>query len=217
MPQPRFSRFGGQAMKDKYLALSVGVILLAGLFFVMGSVLVRKQLAEVERLDIQTRSTLGKLNSARIMEQQLSRFGSILTQSLTSDQAFSEDELKNFNQELEGLIRQNQLEKFLFDPAKKNSWLETGNKYPEPGMIETTFSFQLTGTFAQLGQFVSELEALDQVVKIRYLDVSPAPPEEPGLTEESEQAMDPGVGDLYRLAVEFSLLKVVKGSDYAAR
>lgn len=198
-------------MKGGYLVLIAGIVLLATIFFTTGAVLARRQLEEVARQDSLIKSTLGKLNSARILDQQLSQFRGILIQNLTNDRAFSEDELRTFSQELARLVAQNQLEPYQRDAATKTAWLEIAPKHPEPGMAETTCSLHLRGTFARMGQFIAELEALDQIVRIRYLDISPVQP------EEIEQPEDPESPDSYLIALEFSLLKVVKGAQDAGQ
>ena len=198
-------------MKGGNLVLIAGIVLLATIFFPPGAVLARRQLEEVARQDSLIKSTLGKLNSARILDQQLSQFRGILIQNLTNDRAFSEDDLRTFSQELARLVAQNQLEPYQRDAAPKTAWLEIANQQSGTGMAEAVCRLDLTGTFAQMGQFIAELEALDQLVRINYLDISPLQP------EEIEQPEDPESPDSYLIALEFSLLKVVKGGQDAGQ
>ncbi len=198
-------------MKGGNLVLIAGIVLLAALFFTTGARLVQPQLEEVERQDSLIRSTLGKLNSARILDQQLSQFHGILIQNLTNTPAFAEEELRAFSKDLARLVAQNQLEPHQRDPAQKTAWLEIANQQSGTGMAEAVCRLDLTGTFAQMGQFIAELEALDQLVRINYLDISPLQP------EEIEQPEDPESPANYLIALEFSLLKVVKGGQDAGQ
>jgi Tfp pilus assembly protein PilO len=48
------------------------------------------------------------------------------------------------------------------------------NKFSLPNLIETTYNLELEASYVQIGQFISDLEAQDNIIKIHALDISPA-------------------------------------------
>ncbi len=177
-------------MKEKYLVFILGIILISVLFFLLAGNSLKKNLGEVESYDKKIKTTLEKLNSAMIMDQQLSQFREILDNSLTTDAKFSVDELNAFQKEIERLRDQNQM---------KLIKISDSNKFAEAGMIETTYSIELQGTFRQMGQFISELEAQNHIIKIQYLDVSPL---------QASEKNNPNATNIYRITMEISIFKV---------
>ncbi len=180
-------------MKEKYLVLILGMILISVLFFMLAGNSLKKNYNEVESYDKKIKTTLEKLNSAVIMDQQLSQFKVILDNSLTKESRFSVDELNTFQREIERMRDQNQM---------KLIKISDSNKFTEAGMIETTYSIELQGTFRQMGQFISELEAQNHIIKIQYLDVSPAQ------ASDRNQANNPNAPNIYRITMELSVFKV---------
>ena len=181
-------------MKEKYTVFILGMVLISVLFLMLAGNSLRKNLGEIENYDKKIKTTLEKLNSAMIMDQQLSQFREILDNSLTTEKKFSVDELNNFQRGIEMLRDQNQL---------KLIKISDSNKFTQVGMLETTYTIELQGTFRQMGQFISELEAQNHIIKIQYLDVSPLQ------ATEKSQATD-GSANIYRITMEMSILKVKK-------
>ncbi|MCB5247861.1 MAG: type 4a pilus biogenesis protein PilO [Candidatus Cloacimonetes bacterium] len=184
-------------MKEKYLIFILGMILISVVFFLLAGNSLTKHLGEIESYDNKIKTTLEKLNSAMIMDQQLSQFREILDNSLTTESRFSVDEMNDFQKRIEALRDQNQM---------KLIKISDSNKFTEAGMIETTYSLELQGTFRQMGQFISELEALNHIIKIQYLDVSPAQ------IAEKNESTDSGAPNIYRITMELSIFKVKKGA-----
>ncbi|HOY85201.1 MAG: type 4a pilus biogenesis protein PilO [Candidatus Cloacimonetes bacterium] len=181
-------------MREKYLVFILGMILISVLFFMLAGNSLKKNLGEIENYDKKIKTTLEKLNSAMIMDQQLSQFREILDNSLTTESKFSVDELNNFQREIERLRDQNQM---------KLVKISDSNKFTQSGMIETTYTIELQGTFRQMGQFISELEAQNHIIKIQYLDVAPLQ------ATEKNQASS-GSANIYRITMELSIFKVKK-------
>ncbi len=181
-------------MREKYLVFILGMILISVLFFMLAGNSLKKNKAEIESYDKKIKTTLEKLNSAMIMDQQLSQFREILDNSLTTESKFSVEELNNFQREIERLRDQNQM---------KLVKISDSNKFTQAGMIETTYAIELQGTFRQMGQFISELEAQNHIIKIQYLDVAPVQ-----ATEKNQTSA--GAANIYRITMELSIFKVKK-------
>lgn len=182
-------------MREKYLAFILGMILISVLFFMLVGNSLKKNISEVDSYDKKIKTTLEKLNSAMIMDEQLSQFREILDNSLTKDNRFSVDELNSFQRQIERLRDQNQM---------KLVKISDSNKFAEAGMIETTYNIELQGTFRQMGQFISELEAQNHIIKIQYLDVSPVQ------ATEKTAGNSPNAENIYRITMEISIFKVKK-------
>lgn len=182
-------------MKEKYLAFILGMILVTILFFLLAGNSINKNVAEVDRYDKNIKTTLEKLNSALIMDEQLREFSQIIDNSLTTGDSFTVDEMNEF---------QKQIEKLRDDNKMKLIKISDSNKFAEAGMIETTYNLELQGTFQQMGQFISAIEALNHIIKIQYLDISP--------TQGSDKnvAINPNAPNQYRITMELSIFKVKK-------
>jgi len=179
-------------MKEKYLLFIVGMILVTILFFWVANTNLKKNITEIERYDKRIKTSLEKLNSAMLMDAQLSQFKEILDNTLTTNERFSIDELNDFRREIERLRDNNKM---------KLIRISDTNKYNEPGLLEHTYSLELEGTFQQMGKFISDLEAQNYIIKIQYLDVSP--------TQVSGKT-DPNAPNTYKITMELSIYKVKK-------
>jgi Tfp pilus assembly protein PilO len=70
-----------------------------------------------------------------------------------------------------------------------------------PNLIETTYNLELEATYVQIGQFISDLESQDNIIKIQTLDISPAQ-----VTDETVANAE----SRYRVILELSIFKVKK-------
>lgn len=179
-------------MREKYLVFILAMILISVLFFMLASNSLKKSLVEVEDYDKKIKTTLEKLNSAMIMDQQLREFREIIDNSLTNENNFSVEELNEFQLVLDRIREDNKM---------KMEKISDSNKFSPAGMIETTYNLDMQGTFRQIGSFISELEGLNHIIKFNYLDVSPIP---------TSEATGPGGQNNYRVAMEVTVFKVKK-------
>ncbi len=182
-------------MREKYYVFILGMILITILFFWLGGNSIKKNSSEVTSYDKKIKTTLEKLNSAMLMDEQLEAFSEIINNSLTTSERFSVDELNEFQKKIEQIRDVNQM---------KLIKISDSNKFAEAGMIETTYSLELEGTFQQMGRFISALEALNHIIKIQYLDISP--------TQGSGRnvQLDPNAPNKYKITLEMSIFKVKK-------
>jgi len=181
-------------MKERYSILVLLIVLIGVVFFMLTANSVHKARTQIEELDSKIKTAQEKLNSARIMDQQLSQFALIIDNSLTKTASFSFDEINDFKTKIGELADQRSIQL---------NKLSDSNKFSLPGLIETTYNIELEATYVQIGQFISDLEALDNIIKIHALDISP--------TQVSDKEVRaPGAPNRYRLTMELSIFKVKK-------
>ncbi len=188
-------------MKQHYIIFTLVIVLIAVLFFVISGSMISKKLASVTQLDKKIKIAQEKLNSARIMDQQLSQFSRIIDNSLTKQKSFAPGEVNTFIKNLADLADQNQIAVLAIFPKEIQAGLH---------IVEQQYIMEINTTYVQLGQFLSNLEALDNIVKINTLDVTPISDAEMGRKQVgSTQPTGPKVAR-YKVALELSVLKVQK-------
>jgi Tfp pilus assembly protein PilO len=188
-------------MKQHYIIFTLAIILIGVLFFTVSSSMISKKLTSITQLDKKIKIAQEKLNSARIMDQQLSQFSRIIDNSLTKQKSFTPGEVNSFIKNLADLADQNKIAVLAIYPKEIQSGLH---------LVEQQYIMELNTTYIELGQFLSNLEALDNIVKINTLDVTPLTDAEMGKKAVGEvKASAPRVAR-YKVALELSVLKVQK-------
>ncbi len=181
-------------MREKYIIFVLMMIVLSVVFFMLTSSNVKHNIDKIEQLDSKIKTAQEQLNSARIMDQQLSQFALIIDNSLTKTPSFTFDEINDFKTMIGQLADQRSIQ---------INKLSDSNKFSLPGLIETTYNLELEASYVQIGQFISDLEALDHILKIHALDVSPA-------QISDKQTPAAGAANRYRVTLELSIFKVKK-------
>jgi Tfp pilus assembly protein PilO len=181
-------------MRDKYLAFIILMLVATVAFIMLSANSLDKNLGEIRRLDDRIKTTQEQLNSARIMDQELSQFARIIDNSLTRTSQFTFDEINDFKTKIGEMAHERKI--------SINKMSDT-NKWSLPNLAETTFNLELEATFIQIGQFISDLESQDNIIKIQTLDISPAQ-----VTEDEE--VGPNTPSRYRVLLELSIFKVRK-------
>ena len=169
------------------------MVLSGVLYFMISSNLLSTSLKEITRYDNRIKSAQEKLNSARIMEEQLSQFALIIDNSLTRQPSFSFDEINEFKTRIGQMAHQRSI---------SITRLSDSNKFSLPGLIETTYNLELEATYIQVGQFISDIESMDNLIKIHALDISPAQ------ISTTQSAAGISGANRYRVTLELSIFKV---------
>lgn len=180
-------------MRERYIVFILLMILSAVIFFMVSSNILSSSMQKIDRYDSQIKTAQEKLNSARIMEEQLSQFALIIDNSLTKQPAFSFDEINEFKKTIGDLANQRSI---------ALTRLSDASKFSLPGLIETTYNLELEATYVQLGQFISDIESMDNLIKIHNLDIQPAQ------TNNREQNAGANKENRYRVMLELSIFKV---------
>lgn len=181
-------------MREKYLVLILVMVAAVAGFYFLSSENLKKNLREIRDIDEQIKVSQEKLNSARIMDQELSQFSLIIENSLTKTPKFSFDEINDFKTKIGEMAHQRQI--------SINKMSDT-NKFSLPNMIESTYNLELEATYVQIGQFISDLEAQDNIIKIQALDIAPAQVSEKDIKTANQASR-------YRVTLELSVFKVKK-------
>lgn len=182
-------------MRERYYILILVVILSAVIFMTIGGNSLKRNLSKIESYDNKIKTAQEKLNSARLLDEQLSQFSLVIDNSLTKAQSFSFDEINEFKTYIGDMANQS---------AISINRLSDSNKFSTPGLIETTLNMELEATYVQAGQFISALESMDHLVKIHALDISPAQ-----LVTKKDATVATGP-NRYKVTVEMSIFKVKK-------
>ena len=180
-------------MREKYIVFILGMVLLTIAFFMLASSVIDGNESKINQLDKKIKTAQEKLNSARIMDEQLSQFSLIIDNSLTRDKSFTFDEINEFKKKIGDMANNNRI---------TINKLSDANKFAIPGLVETTYNMELEGTYVQMGQFIADLEALDNIIKIHYIDITPA--------QTAGKGKDAGGISRYRITLELSIDKVAK-------
>ncbi len=182
-------------MREKYLVFILVMILISVGFFMLAADTAEKKINRIDELDRRIKVSQEKLNSARILDEQLSQFALIIDNSLTKSGKFSFDEVNDFKKTLGALAHNRRIQ--------INKLVDT-NKFSLPNLIETTYNIELEASFIQMGQFISDIEALDNIIKIHFLDISPS------YVGDKDPNAAAGAPSKYRVTVELSVFKVKK-------
>ncbi len=182
-------------MREKYIIFTLLMLAFAVGFFMISSKIITEKLQVIEETDQKIKVAQEKLNSARILDQQLSQFAMIIDNSLTKSGSFSFDEVNEFKKTIGELAHQRSI---------SLTKLVDSKKFSLPNLIETTYTIEMEATFVQTGQFVSDLEALDNIIKIHSIDITPAQ------ENDKDKANDKTSVSKYRVSIELSVFKVKK-------
>jgi len=186
-------------MKQKYLIFTLGMILIAVLFFTLSGALIGKKIGKVVQLDRSIKIAQEKLNSAKVMDQQLSQFSIIIENSLTKEKSFSHEEVNAFVKNLADLADQNKIAVLAIYPKEIQS---------SANLVEQQYIIELNTTYVQLGQFLGNLEALDNIVKINTLDVMPLTYADTGQSKKKTDTEAVTRIARYKVSLELSVFKV---------
>ncbi len=180
-------------MRDRYLILILVMLVATVAFIMLTASTLDGNLRKISDHDERIKTTQEQLNSARIMDQELSQFARIIDNSLTHTSQFTFDEINEFKTVIGDMAHERQI--------AINKMSDT-NKWSQQNLIETTFNLELEATYVQIGRFISDLESQDNIIKVQTLDISPAQ-----VTDEERAA---NAASRYRVLLELSIFKVRK-------
>lgn len=180
-------------MREKYIVFILLMVLITVLMYSSSVNSLNKGMKSVKNYDNQIKESQEKLNSARIMDEQLSQFALIIDNSLSKSGGFTFEEINSFKKRIGELAHERKI---------TISKLSDANKFSLPGLLETTYNLELEATFVQMGQFLSDLEAQDNIIKIHHIDITPTQDQ-----EGKAKTIDTSVSR-YRIMLELSVFKV---------
>lgn len=179
-------------MRERYFVLILVMLVATVVFFMLSARSLDQNMRQMRNLDESIKTAQEKLNSARIMDQELSQFARIIDNSLSRETKFDFDEINEMKTTIGDMAHQRQI---------AINKLSDTSKWSLPNLIESTYNLELEASYVQIGQFISDLEAQDNIIKIQTLDISPAQ-----VTDEKKA----GAESRYRVILELSIFKVKK-------
>jgi len=183
-------------MKQHYLILLAFMIIVVPLFLRFSSQIIADKIDRIDKYDEEIKVEQEKLNSAKVLNDQLSQVSRVIKASITADKKFDTDEIGPFTKQLEDIA-----EKYKFpivNYSHKDISAIGGSS------LEHLYTMELNCTFVQLGKFLTDMEALDSIIKIKTLNVTPYQ------SRGKSGMMDVGTDTLYKIAIELSTFKIIK-------
>jgi Tfp pilus assembly protein PilO len=183
-------------MRQQYLILLAVMIVISILFFHYSSVIITQKINNIDKYDKRIKIEQEKLNSAKVLNEQLRDVSRVIIGSISSERKFDADEIGLFT-------------KSLYDMAEKYKFAVHSYSHKDisslsGSFVEHLYSMELNCTFVQLGKFLTELEALDQIIKIKTLDVVP------NASKGNKEVLLDGQETRYKVTIELSTIKIVK-------
>lgn len=183
-------------MRQHYLILLAVMIIISILFFHFSSLIISQKFERIDRYDQRIKVEQEKLNSAKVLNEQLRQVSKVILGSITTKRSFNADEIGEFTNELYDMADRYKFAIHSFS-HKDISSLQ-GN------FLEHLYTMELNCTFVQLGKFLTDLEALDYIIKVKTLDVDPY--QSRGKSEINEAGAD----TRYKVTIELSTFKIIK-------
>jgi archaellum biogenesis ATPase FlaH len=182
-------------MRNKYLTLLFVIILSTIIFFYLSSNTINAKIKLVDKYDNEIKSKQEVLNSARVLNEQLKEVSKVITNSMTDKRYYNADEVNEFVKQLADLADKYKIAVHSISPKVVTS--------SDRHLVRQQYSFLLECTYVQFGQFLTEMESFDQLIKITELDVKPIKTVEIDTEFEEPETR-------YKVMIQLSTYKVVK-------
>ena len=192
-------------MKERYLIVLLGIILLSFVFFYTGGLMINNEIKDIKKYDKKIDKAVEQLNSAQVLNKELSGVAKVIRNSITDSdtEKFSAVEINAFANQLANFADTLQIPIISLSPKESYS----------PGKVmEHQFTLVLECTYVQLGKFITKLERSDQIIRINTLDVVPLREEKKPVAQqeaEAEGAVEENA-TRYRVTLDLSTYKVRK-------
>ena len=181
--------------KQKYLILLCAMILIALCFFYFTTNMINDKKSQISRCDKRIKVEQEKLNSAKVLNEQLQHVSLVIKNSLTDVRNYSSDEANAFVKKLANLADRYEITVNSLVPK----FITTiGSHY-----AEHLYTLELNCTFIQMGQFLSDLENFDYIIKIKTLDIRP-------ISQDKKKIAVTEIETRYKITLQLSTFKIVK-------
>ncbi len=184
------------SMKDRYLILIGAIAVVTFFFFFSANSLINNRITEIRRVDRNIRRAQERLNSAKVMDGQLSQVSRVIDNTLINERVFTAEEINYFVRHLAEIADRYKIAVYSLVPRPTHS---------QTNQIEHQFTLDIMCTYVQLGQFLTQIESMDYIIKVNTLDVKPVRGgEEAGVEQDGETVTQ------YRTIIDLSVFKIVK-------
>jgi len=183
-------------MRQHYLILLAIMIMVSILFFHFSTQIISDKISSIEKYDERIKVEQEKLNSAKVLNEQLRQVSRVILGSITTDKKFDADEIGTFTKQLYDIA-----EKYKF-PIVNYSHKDISSL--NGSFLEHLYTMELNCTFVQLGKFLTDMEALDNIIKIKTLDVVQYQ------ARGKSEVISAGADTRYKVTIELSTFKIIK-------
>jgi hypothetical protein len=149
----------------------------------------------IGRYDKRIKIEQEKLNSAKVLNEQLQEVSKVIENSISEDDKFTTDESNAFIKKLADLADKYKIAVHSMVPKVITT---ITRRY-----AEQLYTMELNCTFVQMGQFLSDLESFDNIIKVRTIDVRPLADDKKTIYEGPQETH-------YKVTLELSTFKIVK-------
>lgn len=182
-------------MKQKYLIFLAIIVVVSFAILSTTGMMINKQIKKITKIDKKIKINQEKLNSAKVLNQELSQVSKVIANTLTENKELSVDEANLFIKQLADLCDRYRISVISMFPRIS---------YANNKILEQQFTIEVECTYVQLGQFLTSLEAFDYILKVNTLDVKPI--------SGNKDIQKLNGETLYRVTLELSIFKIVKES-----
>ena len=182
-------------MKQRYLLLLFIMILSTICFFYFSTNSVNAKIEKIDRYDEAIKVEQEKLNSAKVINDQLQEVSKVIMRSMTNENEFEIEEVNAFVKKLADLADKYKISIDSIFPKVVSS--------DKSYLVEQEYTLSVVCTFIQMGQFLSELESFDHIIKLNTLDVRP-------VKENKNTTSDEIIDTRYKVTFELSVFMIIK-------
>lgn len=182
-------------MKQRYLLLLFVMILTTICFFYFSTNSVKTKIEKIDRYDEAIKEEQEKLNSAKVINDQLQEVSKVIMRSMTNEKEFAIDDVNAFVKKLADLADKYKISIDSVSPKVVSS--------DKSYLVEQEYTLSVVCTFVQMGQFLSELESFDHIITINTLDVRP-------VKEDKNTGFDEIIDTRYKVTFELSVFMIIK-------
>ena len=186
-------------MKERYLLLLFLIAASTVFYFYYASMMINAKAKQIKRLDQRIVKAQEQLNSAEVLNKELSGVSRVIRNVMVSDEVveFNSDEINLFAKKLAAYADslsipiESLTPKEMFSPGK---------------VLQHQFTITLDCTYVQLGKYITKLEKSDQIIRVDLIDVKPKREDANKKQLQAElQGTDTGIDDVTRYIVTLDL------------
>jgi len=183
-------------MRQNYLMLLFAMVVFSLLFFFYSGRTVTAKIKEIKKYDNAIKKEQEKLNSAKVLNEQLKDVSKVILNSISKKHAFNTDEVNAYIKRLGDLA----------DKYKNPVYVQTPRSISsnDKHLVEQGYSMEFMCTYVQLGKFLSDLESFDNISLVKTLQVNPVKQDKNNENISNETR--------YRVNLELSVYKIIKES-----
>ncbi len=178
--------------KQNYLILMAVIVVISFFFLSTGSAIINGKISTIKKTEKKIKKAQEKLNSAKVLNQQLMQVSKVIENALTNEKEYAPSDANIFVKQLADLADQYKIAVYGVFPRINSA---------SANILEQQYSMEIECTYVQLGQLLSSLESLDQIVKINTIDVRPMGQDKNATAKEATH---------YKILLELSTFKIVK-------